>query len=195
MHTKVVPPIPLKNRPISVSFLIRTSWKETEVATPLRLEKICENRFFIDSPPLDPKSITTHMPRIPQNFSEFFFRSLSRHWRALFHEWKGSKADGAEKSTCKCISLDPAFIFLAINQTHLRLAFGCSTKLFSYPTGAIFWIIWIVIRHCQVDDGGGVGRSQGERRRQAVELWRTGGEEKEWRPLLYSSAFYEPSIT
>ena len=162
---------------------------------PPEAGKICENRFFTDSPPLDPKSITTHMPRIPQNFSEFFFRSLSRHWRALFHEWKGSKADGAEKSTCKCISLDPAFIFLAINQTLLRLASGCSTKLFSYPTGAIFWIIWIVIRHCQVDDGGGVGRSQGERRRQAVELWRTGGEEKEWRPLLYSSAFYEPSIT
>ena len=39
------------------------------------------------------------MPRVPQNFSEFFFRSLSWHWRAPLHEWKGSKADQAEKST------------------------------------------------------------------------------------------------
>ena len=104
------------------------------------------------------------MPRIRRTFQNFF-RSLSWHWWALFHEWKGSKADGAEKSTCKCISLDPAFIFLAINQTHLRLAFRCSTKLFSYPTEAIFWIIWNVIKHCQTNVGGGLGHSQGEQRR------------------------------
>ena len=120
-------------------------------------------------------------------------------WKTSLTDWLtdnwNSRDASASKKVLRCISLGPAFIFLAITQTHLRLAFCCSTKLFSYPTGAIFWIIWIVIRHCQADDGGGVGRSQCERRRQAVELWRTGGEEKEWRPLLYSSAFYEPSIT
>ena len=152
-----------------------------------------EDKWQVNRPHLDPKSITTHAKDPAELFRIFFVHYLGTG-KPFSMSGRAQKPIGPKK-VLKCISLGPAFIFLAINQTHLRLAFGCSTKLFSYPTGAIFWIIWIVIRHCQADDGGGVGRSQGERRRQAVELWRTGGEEKEWRPLLYSSAFYEPSIT
>ena len=104
------------------------------------------------------------MPRILQNFSGFF--SFTILALASPFPWvEGLKSRSGRKSTRRCISLGPAFIFLAINQTHLRLAFCCSTKLFSYPTEAIFWIIWNVIKHCQTNVGGGLGHSQGEQRR------------------------------
>ena len=104
------------------------------------------------------------MPRVPQNFSEFFFVHYLGTGEPFSMSGRAQKPIGPKK-VLRCISLGPAFIFLAINQTHLRLAFCCSTKLFSYPTEAIFWIIWNVIKHCQTNVGGGLGHSQGEQRR------------------------------
>ena len=81
------------------------------------------------------------MPRVPQNFSEFFFVHYLGTGEPFSMSGRAQKPIGPKK-VLRCISLGPAFIFLAINQTHLRLAFCCSTKLFSYPTEAIFWITW-----------------------------------------------------
>ena len=89
------PEVQLSRASLTVMFTVKSG-------NPPKAGKIWENRFFTmkisRQTPFKPKIDHNTCQGFCRTFQDFF-RLLSWHLWALFHEWKGSKADRAEKST------------------------------------------------------------------------------------------------